>query len=76
METDLTRMGKWRRIYGADRWVMHPDCDHGAALVTGGSGIIDIVDNCVCGVKIQGGVGRAELILKIHYLHSVLLLLS
>ena len=43
MEAGLTPMDKWRRIYGAGRWVMEPDCDHGAALVTWESCIIDIV---------------------------------
>lgn len=53
MEADLTAMDKWRGIYGAERWVMDPDCDHGAALVTSQSCIIDIVVKyewvCVCG---------------------------
>lgn len=50
MKADLTAMDKWRRIYGAERWVMDPDCDHGAALVTSQSRIIDIVVKykCVC----------------------------
>lgn len=43
MEADLTPMDKRRRIYGADRWVMDPDCDHGAALVSPESCVIDIV---------------------------------
>lgn len=43
MEADLTRVDKWRRIYGADRRVMDPDCDHGAASATSQSRITDIV---------------------------------
>lgn len=31
------------RIYGADGWVMDPDCDHGAASATSQSCTIDIM---------------------------------
>lgn len=49
IEADLTPIDKRRRIYGADHWAVEPDCDHGAALVTLQSRIIDIEAKYVCG---------------------------
>lgn len=52
MEAALSEVDKRRRIYGADRGVMEPDCDHGAALATSQCRIIDIVMKCVVGTPI------------------------
>lgn len=48
MEADLTPVHKRGRIYGADHWAVEPDDDHGAALVSLQSRIIDIVAKYDC----------------------------
>lgn len=53
MEADFTPMDKWGGIYGTERWVKDPDCDHGAALVKCLYVCMGCLDVAICGAHFE-----------------------